>query len=230
MALQARVAVRRIAVLRQRQPRMRGGRGDGVHHHAQRPRHRARRRDRQHGLGPGVRRCAGRRERDGRSADRQGHGDRRELGRGVRGARPRRRVQARDRRAGLALLHGPEARRAGVRDLARRRRGVAAGRRKLLDHAHLRPGPQPPVLQHRQSVPGLRRGRPRGRQPLHRLRRRGRSGQRSDQVALPVHPARRVGLRLDDGEHPVRPRRAEVLRRTSTRTGTSSSSIARTAA
>ncbi len=83
--------------------------------------HRARRRDRRSRLGPGVWRCAGRRERDRRSPDRQGHGDRRELWRGVRGARPRRRLQARDRRAGLALLHGPQARGAGVRDLARRR-------------------------------------------------------------------------------------------------------------
>ena len=30
--------------------------------------------------------------------------------------------------------------------------------------------------------------------------------------ALPVHPARRVGLRLHDGAHPVRPRRAEAGR------------------
>ena len=50
-------------------------------------------------------------------------------------ARPPRRVQARDRRARLALLHGPQARRARVGDLARRRRGVAARRRELLGHA-----------------------------------------------------------------------------------------------
>ena len=32
-----------------------------------------------------------------------------------------------------------------------------------------------------------------------------------DPRPLPVHPARRVGLRLDDGEHPVRPRREEAV-------------------
>ena len=106
----------------------------------------------------------------------------------------------------------PEARRAGVRDMAVRRRGLGAGRRELLDHAHVRSGAQPPVLQHGQPVPRLRRGGPRGRQPVHQLRRRGRPGQRPDQGPLPVHPARRVGLRLDDGEHPVRDGRAEVLR------------------
>ena len=34
----------------------------------------------------------------------------------------------------------------------------------------------------------------------------------ADQGALPVHPARPVGLRLHDGAHPVRPRRAEAGR------------------
>ena len=42
----------------------------------------------------------------GRSAGRQGHGHRRQLRRGVRGPRPPRRVQARDRRARVADLHG----------------------------------------------------------------------------------------------------------------------------
>ena len=43
-----------------------------------------------------------------------------------------------------------------------------------------------------------------GRQPLHRQRRRGGREHRRDPVALPVHPARPVGLRLHDGEPPVR--------------------------
>ena len=75
---------------------------------------------------------------------------------------------------------------------------------------HVRPGPEPPVLRDRQPVSRLRRRRPRGRQPLHRLRCRRRRRHRRDQGALPVHPARPVGLRLRDGAHPVRPRRAEA--------------------
>ena len=77
---------------------------------------------------------------------------------------------------------------------------------------HLRPGPEPPLLRDRQSVSRLRRRGPRGRQPVHRFRcRRGRR-QRRDQGALPVHPARPVGLRLRDGAPPVRPRWAEAGR------------------
>ena len=41
----------------------------------------------------------------------------------------------------------------------------------------------------RQPVPGLRRGRPRGRQPAHRLRRGGGRRHRRDQGALSVHAA-----------------------------------------
>ena len=92
------------------------------------------------------------------------------------------------------------------------------------------PDDQHAVLQHRQPVPRLRRRRSRGRQPLHRLRRHGRRRLRADQGALSVHAARRVGLRQHDGEHPVRDGRSQVPRDTSTRTGTSSSWIARTAA
>ena len=135
VALQACVPVRRVAVLRQRQPRGRGRRGQGLHDHPERACDRARRREREEDLGSAVRRRAGRRERHGRSPDRQGHGHRRELRRRVRGPRPHRRVQARDRRARLALLHGPQARRAGLRDLAVRRRGLGPRRCELLDHA-----------------------------------------------------------------------------------------------
>ena len=134
VALQARVAVRRVAVLRQRQPRRRRGRGQGLHDHPERPHHRPGRRDRQEGLGPALRRCPGRRERDGRAPGRQGHGHRRQLRRRVRLARPHRRVQARDRRARVALLHDPQAGRARLGDLAGRRRGLAARWRELLGH------------------------------------------------------------------------------------------------
>ena len=50
-------------------------------------------------------------------------------------ARPHRRVQARDRRARVALLHDPQAGRARLGDLAGRRRGLAARWRELLGHA-----------------------------------------------------------------------------------------------
>ena len=58
--------------------------GHGLRRHPERPHHRARRRDRQEGLGPDLRRRAGRRERHGRAAGRQGHGHRRQLRRRVR--------------------------------------------------------------------------------------------------------------------------------------------------
>jgi alcohol dehydrogenase (cytochrome c) len=47
------------------------------------------------------------------------------------------RLRSRQRRARLALLHDPQARRAGIRHLARRRGGLGAGRRELLGHGHL---------------------------------------------------------------------------------------------
>ena len=101
--------------------------GEGLLRHGERPRARARRHHRQAGLGQDLRRRAGRGERHGRAAGREEHGHRRQLRRGVRGARPPGRVRHRDRRAPVALLHGPEARGARLRDLARRRRGLARG-------------------------------------------------------------------------------------------------------
>src|SRR4029079_5826974 len=84
------------------------------------------------------------------AAGREEPGDRGQLGRRVRHARSPRRVRRRLRRAPVALLHGAQARRAGLRDLAHRRRGVAAGRSQLLAHQHLRPGDEPAVRGHRQ--------------------------------------------------------------------------------
>ena len=130
LALQARHPLRRLAVLRQREPRGRGGQGQGLLRHGQRPPARARRHQRPARVGQDLRRRAGRGERHGRSAGREEHGHRGELRRRVRGARPPRRVRHRDRRARLALLHGAEARGARLRDLARRRRGVGARRRR----------------------------------------------------------------------------------------------------
>ena len=121
VAVPARVPVRRVAVLRQRQPRGRGRRGKGLRHHPERARDRARRRDRQEGLGPDYGDV-----RAGESATVaplvvkdmvivgssggefgvRGHADafKRETGERV-----------------WRLLHGAEAGRARLRDLARRR-------------------------------------------------------------------------------------------------------------
>ena len=68
------------SLLRQREPRGRRGPGHGLRRHAELAHHRARRRDREEGLGPDLRRRARRRERDGRPAHREGHGDRRQPG------------------------------------------------------------------------------------------------------------------------------------------------------
>ena len=212
LAVQARDPLRRVAVLREREPWGRRGPGEGLLRHGERPRARARRHHRQAGLGQDLRRRAGRGERHGRAAGREEHGHRRELRRGVRGARPPGRVRHRDRRAPVALLHGPEARGARLRDLARRRRGLGAWWRELLDHRHLRPGDEPAVRGHRQPGARLRRRRPRGRQPLHRQHHRRRRRRRPDPLALPVHPARRVGLRQHRGVHPVREGRAQAAR------------------
>ena len=127
LAVQARRPLRRVPVLREREPRGRRGQGEGLLRHRERPCARARRHHRQAGLGPDLRRRAGRGERHGRAAGREEHGHRRELRRRVRGARPPRRVRHRLRRAPVALLHGPEARGTRLRDLARRRRGLGSG-------------------------------------------------------------------------------------------------------
>ena len=88
------------------------------------------------------------------------------------------------------MLHDPEARGAGLRDLARGRRGLAAGRRELLDHAQLDNRPEPPVYWTGNPCPdfdgGVREG-----DNLSPIRfavtpTAARSG------ALPVHPARPV--------------------------------------
>ena len=88
----------------------------------------------------------------------------------------------------------------------------ARGGGELLAHRHLRPGDEPAVRGHRQPGARLRRRGARGRQPLHRQHRRGGRRRRRDPLALPVHPARRVGLRQHRGVHPVRVGRAQAAR------------------
>jgi len=97
-------------------------------HHAQRPRARARRRDRQGRLDQVYGDV-----RAGESATVaplivKEHGDRGKLRRGSSGVRGHADAfKLEKRRARLALLHGAQARRAGVGDLARRRRGWQRG-------------------------------------------------------------------------------------------------------
>ena len=79
VAVPDRLGVRRVAVLRQREPGRRRRRRQGLRHHPGRPRHRARRRDRQEGLGHDLRGRARRRERHRGAAGRQGQGHRRQL-------------------------------------------------------------------------------------------------------------------------------------------------------
>ena len=119
VAVPARDPVRRVAVLRQRQPRGRGGARQGVLRHAERAPGRAGRGRRQARVGQDLRRRAGRGERHGRAADHQGQGHRRQFRWGVRRARSPGRVRHRQRRASVALLHGAQAWRARLRDLAR---------------------------------------------------------------------------------------------------------------
>ena len=97
LAVQARHPLRRVALLRQREPRGRGGQGEGLLRHGQRPPARPRRHLRPARVGPDLRRRAGRGERHGRPAGREEHGHRGQLGRRVRGARPPGRVRHRHR-------------------------------------------------------------------------------------------------------------------------------------
>ena len=110
--------------------------------------------------------------------------------------------------AGLATLHGAGQGRARRRHLAGHL--VRARRRAGLDDRRLRSRDRHLVLDHRQSRPRLGRRRAARRQPLLRLAARARSEDRRDEVVLPVHAARRLGLRR---KHPALPGRHEVRRR-----------------
>jgi cytochrome c553 len=82
--------------------------------------------------------------------------------------------------------------RARVGDLAGT--GHRAPLRLDLAHGHLRPGPGHPLLAHRQPLPGLQRGRAKGRQPLLRLDPRPRRKDGPPPLVLPVHAPRPLGL------------------------------------
>ena len=107
-------------------------------------------------------------------------------------------IDAYDAKTGKRLWRfntDPGQRRAGQRDLGRRelenRLGHDLGDRRL------RSGEQYGLLGHRESGAGLERRRAQGRQPVLGLPDRAGSRHRREEVALPIHAARRERLGLD---------------------------------
>jgi hypothetical protein len=146
-----------------------------------------------------------------RAARGQGQGDRRRRRRGVRDPRIRRGVRCEERQGSVALLHDPRTRRSGLRELGPlsprlqivlRPGGVEARRRIDLGDRLVRSRVEPDLLGRRQRRARLERGSAAGRQPLHRLGRCARRRQRPPALALPVHAARSLRLRLGAGADP----------------------------
>ncbi len=186
---------------------------------------------RQEGLGQDLRRRAGRRERHGRSAGRQGHGHRRELRRGVRRARPPRRVQrSRPASASGAATWCPKPGEPGSETWPADGEAWARGGANCWVTSTFDPELNLLYCGHRQPGARLRRRRPRGRQPLHRL-----SGVAVDvdtgeiKLRTTSTPRTTCGTTTASMEHILFDLgRAQAARPTSTRTGTSSSWTART--
>ena len=111
--------------------------------------------------------------------------------------RDRRGVRRAHRQGGVARPHDSRPRRDRQRQLVRR--FVEGRRRRRLERGRLRPRDEPRVLRHRQSRARLGRPRPARRQPLQQLRARARRRHGQARVVLPIHAARRDGLRLDAG-------------------------------
>ena len=108
-------------------------------------------------------------------------------------ARIRGGIRPGDRQGSVALLDGAEARRAGIGNVAGQRH--RSSRRHDVDDRHLRSASSTRSTGRRQSRPRSHRRRSARRQPLHGFGRRARREDRAAQVALPVHAARRLGLR-----------------------------------
>ena len=178
---------------RRREPRRRRRRRSRVHghrsrapHRAQPPHGRAPLGNRDGGLAPELQRD--RRAAAGRQPRRHRHVRRRR-----RRARLRGRVRSVDRQRGVALLDGSAAGRAGIGDVAGQ--GHRASGRDDVDDGRVRSAARYDLLAGRQ--PGTRsdRRRSRRRQSLYRFDRGARCEDRRAEVALPVHAARRLGLR-----------------------------------
>ena len=130
LALPASAAAGTEGVLRDGEPRVCRLRRSPVHGDARRAFRRARDEDRQGDLRHRDGGGQGRVCRDRRAARRQRQGDRRRRRRRVRESRISRRVQPRDRRAPVALLHDSRARRTGQRFVEGRDLGSAAAARR----------------------------------------------------------------------------------------------------
>ena len=92
----------------------------------------------------------------------------------------------------------PLKRRARQRNLARQ--GTSHRRRFHVAYRLLRPVNRHALLGHRQSLAGRQRQRPSRRQPLHQLCSRAECQDGGDQMALPVHAARRGRSRRDGAQ------------------------------
>ena len=213
LALQVQAGPGDDLLLRPEQPRRGDPRQPPVHGHARRQDGRARRQDRQGAVGLRDRRPRGRLLGDDGAGGRRRQGADRHQRRRVRRARLRQGLRRQERQAALDLLHHPregprgrvgregrhrpppQPRHRGREEAALRegRRLLQDARRRRLDGARGRPRDEHRLLRRRQPQPRPLRRRAPGRQPLHRLDRRRRPQHRRLQVALPVHPARRVG-------------------------------------
>ncbi len=132
-----------------RQSRVRGARQPVVHDDARRARHLARHEDGRRRLGFGAGGLQERLRRDARAARRERQGHRRIVGRRESDARFHSGVRREDREAALALLHDPESRREGQRDVAVAGRGDSRRRGGVGDR-HVRSRLEPGLLRHRQ--------------------------------------------------------------------------------
>ena len=196
-------------LLRREQPRRRDPRRHAVHGHARRAADRDRRQDRAAAVEDRGREHQVRLLDHARAAGREGQGDRRRRRRRVRHPRLHRRLRrrrpARKRGASTPFpapaspgtRRGSAARRSPTDVL--RSRGLEARRRIDLDDRLLRSAAQSHLLGRRQRRSRLQRRAAARRQPLHRLGRRARRRHRQAEVALPVHAARRLRLRLGAG-------------------------------
>ena len=152
---------------RRHQPRRGRGRRPRVHGHRPRPPHRPRPLHGHAALGHRDGRLAPELRRDLGAPGRGRPGGLRHFGRRRRHPRLPGRLRSSDRQGGVALLDRTEARRAGIGNLEGQ--GHRPPVRVRLAHRHLRPRARHALLADRQSLPGLRRQRAHGRQPLLRL-------------------------------------------------------------
>ena len=148
-----------------------------------------------------------------RAARGQGQDHRRRRRRRPRRARLHRGARRRDRQDALAQIRDPGARRARQRDLEGQEPSrLADRRRRHVGDRHLRHRHQPGDLGHRQSGADVRRHLSARRQPLHQQRDLLGSRHRQDELVLPVHAGRPLGLRRSRHAHPRRRRRSTASR------------------